>query len=229
MTRRTIAIWAAILLAAWFLVPPLFGFRGWEWHQKLVLEVETPSGIKRGGSTVEIHARTEPNWLPISAAGGIQSYVKGESAFVEVAPGKYLFAILDYASGTDRAFSTFPEVGTDGYRRASAMKTFRGTRVVARDKYPDFVTFDDISNPKSIKRVDPDNLSATFGPGVALKGVTLTITDEPVTDSAVEKVLPWLADFYTVPLVNPNQRTQNPPDLLIRSITSGAFKTKGQG
>ncbi|BAB54831.1 hypothetical protein [Mesorhizobium japonicum] len=224
---RNIAIVALAVLAVWFLGGRLLGFRSWEWHQKLVLEVDTPTGAKTGGSTVVIHASTEPKWIPISAAGGIQSYVKGESAFVEVSPGKYLFAILDYASGTDRAFSTFPEVGPNGYHRASAMETFRGTRVVARNKYPDFVTFDDISNPKSIKRVDPDNLSATFGPGVVLKQVTLTITGEAVTDGAIEKVLPWLADFYTVRLVDPSQRTQNPPDLLIRSITSGAFKTKG--
>ncbi len=38
----------------------------------------------------------------------------------------------------------------------------------------------------------PDELDKHFGPGVQLKAITLTITDEPVTQGVVEKVLPWI-------------------------------------
>ena len=56
------------------------------------------------------------------------------------------------------------------------------------------VTFSDISNPKTVARVDPDDLAAQFGPGVRLKAVTLAVTEEPVTEGAVDAVPGWLED-----------------------------------
>lgn len=43
-----------------------------------------------------------------------------------------------------------------------------------------------------MRKVDPANLAAAFGPGVSLKRVMLEITDEAVTEGEVEKVLDWL-------------------------------------
>ncbi|MDR4496279.1 MAG: hypothetical protein R3B74_18050 [Nitrospirales bacterium] len=43
-----------------------------------------------------------------------------------------------------------------------------------------------------MKKVDLDDLAATFGPGVALKRIMLEITDEPVTEGKIEQVLGWL-------------------------------------
>ena len=57
------------------------------------------------------------------------------------------------------------------------------------DGLPVLVTFDDIADPTSVERVDPADLTASFGPGVELKAVTLEITDEPVTVGYVEAVL----------------------------------------
>ncbi|WP_246682581.1 hypothetical protein [Mesorhizobium sp. B3-2-1] len=222
---RNISIVALAVLAVWFLGGRLLGFRSWEWHQKLVLEVDTPTGAKTGGSTVAIHAGTEPKWIPISAAGGIHSEVKGEASFVEVTPGKYLFAILNSAG---RESSTFlPQKSPDAYGELDTLVKLRETRVVPRNKYPDFMTFDDVSDPTSVKRVDPNNLAATFGPGTNLKRITLTITDEAVTDGPVEKILRWLPNYYAVRFVDNSQKNQETKDLLVRTLTSGAFKTKG--
>ncbi|MEP3196791.1 MAG: hypothetical protein ABJO57_02900, partial [Lentilitoribacter sp.] len=49
--------------------------------------------------------------------------------------------------------------------------------------------------PTSVKEVDPANLAATFGPGYSLQSITLEITDDPVTEGEVEKVLGWLNDY----------------------------------
>lgn len=56
-------------------------------------------------------------------------------------------------------------------------------------QYPMLVTFDDITDPASVRLVDPSNLAASFGPGVRLKSVTLEVTDEAVTAGVVENVL----------------------------------------
>jgi hypothetical protein len=69
-----------------------------------------------------------------------------------------------------------------GNERPAFLEQIRQVRDVPRDKYPLLVTFTDIADPKTVTKVDPDNLAATFGPGVALKRITLEITDEKVTE-----------------------------------------------
>ncbi|MBI2718450.1 MAG: hypothetical protein HYX36_06770 [Rhizobiales bacterium] len=67
----------------------------------------------------------------------------------------------------------------------------RETRPVPREFYPLLVTFGNLGNPASVREVKPSDLAASFGPGFALKSITLEITDEPVTEGRVESVLPW--------------------------------------
>ncbi len=59
------------------------------------------------------------------------------------------------------------------------------------------VTFDDITDPTTVRLADPANLSASFGPGVSLAGVTLEITRADVTEERVEAVLGWLCEHLT--------------------------------
>ncbi len=63
---------------------------------------------------------------------------------------------------------------------------------VPHDTYPLLVTFDDLSDPSTIKQVDPDNLAASFGPSVRLKSLTLERTRERVTDWPIEELLPCI-------------------------------------
>ena len=64
-----------------------------------------------------------------------------------------------------------------------------------RANWPLMVTFDDLADPKTVRRVDPDNLAATFGPGVELRAVTLEVTGDPVTEGRVESLLGWLGPY----------------------------------
>lgn len=56
------------------------------------------------------------------------------------------------------------------------------------------VTFDDITKPETVRRVNPADLAAVFGEGVQLKAVTLEITRDVVTEGRVEGVLG--SDFF---------------------------------
>lgn len=166
----------------------LLGFRNWEWRQKLVLEVETPNGTVTGSSVVRVDVRYEPQI--IAHQGGFYKSVKGEAAFLEVRPGAYLFALLSVEAV--RAEGTFlPEVKTKKPKDAFAyLEDFTGSALLPRKLYPRLVTFADITDPSTVTRVDPDDLAASFGPGYRLKSVTLEITNEPMTEGEVEKVLP---------------------------------------
>ncbi len=167
------------------------GFKSWHWHQRLVLEVQTPSGSLAGGSVVRVDAATTPKWLPGEGAGGFGTMTTGEATFVEVAPGRYLFALLGHES--ERALKLFfPEPRPGRFERAERLETLRDKRDVPPKLYPLLVTFTDIDDPTTVRRVDPDDLAASFGPGVALKRITLEITDEPATEGEVVEVLGWL-------------------------------------
>jgi len=227
MTRGTIAIWAALLLAIWFAGPRLLGFRSWEWHQKLVLEVHTPHGVISGGSTIAAGVSLNPKWIPITAGRG-HGWIKGESSFVEVSPGKYLFAVLREQDETDRAVHTFNSkieaINGTTAQIFGRLETIRLTGIVPRGEYPQLVTFDDLSDPKSVKEVDPDNLGATFGSGVSLMRMTLQITNERVTVGPIEKILKWLPDHYAVHFDGGRYETVAASNRLANSLTSGAFK-----
>ncbi|MEP6785059.1 MAG: hypothetical protein ABI898_04875 [Sphingomonadales bacterium] len=54
--------------------------------------------------------------------------------------------------------------------------------------YPLLVTFADVHDPKSVVRVDPADLEATFGPGVRLKAIIVAATDEPITTRIEERL-----------------------------------------
>jgi hypothetical protein len=56
---------------------------------------------------------------------------------------------------------------------------------------PLLVRFRDINDAKTVERVKPGDLGASFGPGVYLKRATVEITKDPVT-TGIEKRLPWL-------------------------------------
>jgi hypothetical protein len=46
------------------------------------------------------------------------------------------------------------------------------------DNYPLLVTFKENDDPKSVRRVNPDDLAAVFGAGHSLGAITMEITDE---------------------------------------------------
>lgn len=229
MTRSnmTIAVLIAAALAVWFLGPRLLGFRSWEWHQKLVLELNTPHGVVSGGSTIAAGVSLDPKWIPITAGGG-HSWVRGESSFVEVSPGKYLFAVLRDQGETDRAVFAFHSqsqaVSATTSQIFSALETKRGIGVLPRREYPDLVTFDDLSDPKSVRVVDPDKLEATFGPGVSLGRITLEITNERVTIGPIEKLLKWLPDYCAIEFGRGSVKFGSPNFMFVNSLASGSFK-----
>ncbi|MEX2490602.1 MAG: hypothetical protein WD425_02455, partial [Nitrospirales bacterium] len=132
-----------------------------------------------------------------------------------------LFALLTYdAYLTGKVFHDLVGgVVTQPEEWASEIDDVQEIRELAPEDYPLLVTFTDITDPTTVKTVDPDNLAATFGPGVSLKRITLEITDEPVTEGKIENVLRWLDD----PGVMKNPGWRNLP-YEARMAINGLFK-----
>lgn len=176
------------------------------WHQRLTLVVETPSGPVTGAVVQRIDWQGASG-LYARATQGLDASqtstrVTGEALALEVAPGRWLFALLK----GDQGWAGEPGLNA-GYAIAVPQglhaRSAEGVEAILahprdealplpREAWPMLVTFDDIADPGSVRRVDPDDLAGTFGPGVRLTGVMLAITDEAVTEGRVEGVLGWL-------------------------------------
>ncbi len=164
----------------------------WTWHQKLTVTVETPHGEVSGSSVQKVSWRDE-KFVPGQPGGRAVNSLRGEATVIDLGGGRFLFALL---GGMD-TLAQYVVLGPEAIRapmaeRGEQLEQVGRSGEVPRERYPLMVTFDDIADPKTVRRVDPDDLAASFGPGTRLQSVTLEITDEPVTEGKVEQVLGWL-------------------------------------
>lgn len=157
-----------------------------EWHQKTTVTVATPAGEVSGATVVGVRALF--GQLPMSGTE-VQYGFTGEATVVEVAPGRYLFALL---GGSEERFYRAARDRFKGKTRGEWLYDIpKQTEPVTLtgDRVPLLVTFADITDPTTVTRVDPANLAASFGPGVSLMAVTLAVTEDPVTVGRVEALL----------------------------------------
>ncbi len=187
----TVVVSVAGLLGLW-----LYFYPTYSWHQKMTVEVDVDGETYVGSSVVEMHVSAYPDtgWAP-----GVRSYgVRGEAVVVELPEKRYLFTLLTYnVFLTGKVFHDI--VGGDVSEPEKGWARVIGDVQEVRDldpkDYPLLATFTNLNDSTTVKVLDPANLEATFGSGVSLKRITLEITDEPVTEGRVERVLSW---FYEV-------------------------------
>ncbi len=105
----------------------------WSWNQKLVVEVETPSGLVSGAAVTTV------SWNDVNSVGNYPGSYKGEATFVDLGEGRFLFALL--GEGTRylalRVFNGNPGIGRDVF---AAMEKVRGSQAISRSDYPLLVT-----------------------------------------------------------------------------------------
>lgn len=174
---------------------------------RLTVEVETPEGVKSAHSVWE--------YKITDYAVGFTEFGtshRGEAVALDLPGDKTLFALL--VSGDSQAeypayvifrqLQTTPEYKEDSKtaflevfpRWRSAKESWvvpktlppQNQKATSPSGYPMLVTFKDITDPTSVKRVDPDDLAASFGAGYRLKSITVQVTDEPVTVGIAERL-----------------------------------------
>ncbi len=189
--------WGAValaLFAAWVVSQILWG--GTNWSQRLTVTVSVDGKPVSASAVTRINVRG--GGKPILPDAGVYSFnVRGEAVALEIPGRGWLFALLKPApmSLAEDAFQT-DNLLRAGEKRYSMFPRFIGQTITLQPKnYPLFVTFDDPARPETVKRVDPANLAASFGAGVRLESITLTITDDKPTAGVIEKVLPWLGKY----------------------------------
>lgn len=223
------AIVAVLIALVWAVVTA----GTYSWRQKLTITVETLAGEVSASSVSAVSWRK--HWIRWDGMGW--SYdLTGEAVVVEVTPGRYLFALLGGPEKTEYIglVAAASIAGRELQRIDGALfdevrdKRDRaaGVITVPEYQYPMLVTFGDIADPGSVRLVDPDDLAASFGPGVRLKAVTLEVTEEAVTEGVVEGVLGWLSAIRPNKLDGQRYETIDAKNRFANSLGAGWFSTE---
>lgn len=180
--------WGAFLLCVPLVLAGCWGAKEVEWHQKLTLLMQTPGGPAAFSSVTAM--RCEAGYAMDIGGTKVLCRQTGE-ALVAPLGARHLFALLSGEQlGYRGVFQTLIEDGDSYQTYWKRIKRAEGRAFdVPRDRWPTFVSFEDLSDPTSVFAVDPGDLAAVFGEGYALRDVTLEITREPVTTGVVEAAL----------------------------------------
>ena len=171
---------------------------------RLTIEVQTPDGVKTGSSVMA----SNYGWTftGFGLTSGVKNRFAGEAVFVDLGNGKNLIVTLtNKGSGrTGNPWKGGPmgvlhlprivfEIPYDKWGTPVAIwrALDKGAREIAPSRLPTTVTFTDINDPKTVKRVDPRNLADTFGDGYALKRAMVEVTRVRVSKGIAGK-LKWL-------------------------------------
>jgi hypothetical protein len=194
----------------------------YDWRQKLTVTIDTPSGVVQASSVMAYRVSDDRHPCLLPEACGVRFELRGEAVVLQVATGKYLFALLKGVPSLAEQIYPKTDAAESGKLLESGNDAGAGAFPLDPKHYPLLVTFDDINNPASVKRVDPGNLEAIFGPGYRLEMITLTLTNEPVTKGQVEKILGWLRG-YPSQLDGSRFETTNTRNPFANSLSAGSF------
>lgn len=166
---------------------------------RLTLDVDTPDGLKTGSGVIQITMNYNDGLL--KGLGNLVNPVfVGEAVSVDLGSRGILFCLLsrdEKRKGSPQDPSALVSSWLPDQDKTGSLSSFYDSMIrhkpkgeIPPDRLPLLVRFRDINDPKSIERVDPSNLAASFGPGVQLVRATIQITDDPVTKT-MEKIIPW--------------------------------------
>jgi hypothetical protein len=175
---------------------------------RLIMQVETPNGEKAASGILSVRPNRSYGG---TGSGSSFPQTSGDALLVELGEGRSLVALLAYGEDgsnfDDASFLPTRLLGAKDRRVGFRdVRTFAGAPAlpVPEQQRPVFVAFADTANPRSARRIDPNELEQVFGKGYRLRGLSLDIVangfwpidfggalGEPVT-RGIERKLPWL-------------------------------------
>ncbi len=197
------------------------------YRYRIILEVDTPEGIKEGSSVVEVKTRQWPAWM--SPGGGVTKARNawGEAPYVDLGKRGILFTALSTDFYRRIYFQTYLRVkktlGKSQPIPDYATADFSAD--LLKDEYPIFVVFNDLNDPMSVQEVDPDNLSDAFGNGFKLRRIKLEKTNAELSWK-IEKNLKWISQYYDKLFDGRRIHTIEAENKLANKLGAGMFVAK---
>ncbi|KRP91318.1 hypothetical protein AOQ72_32940 [Bradyrhizobium yuanmingense] len=172
---------------------------------RLTVEVTTPAGIKTGSAILAVVPDRNYN-----RSG--RTTTRGEAVFVDLGQGKNVVVLLAHQQGAKLDLDDINYVALRAYGIARGnrvsfkdMSRQSGVVPVQGELTPVLVSFGDLGDPNTARRVASDKAEAILGEGYAIRGFSAEVVPngfwpidfggalgEPVT-RGIEAKLPWLA------------------------------------
>jgi hypothetical protein len=190
-----VAIMAA-LVYYWFV------YSVYSYRYRLIIEVETPDGLKTGSSVIEARARTQSPGL---SGRSVVPSVRGDAVFVDLGDGKNVVGLLASGRNGSRVDApiTMPMEAFKARNCRESMCSWRkmlsmsGRRDLTPGQFPTIVTLGDVNGPETARVIEPGEFESVFGAGYRFKRAWIEMTDDGVTRGIKER-LPWLQGFKGV-------------------------------
>ena len=175
---------------------------------RLTMTVETPSGTKSVSGILSVRPNRSYGG---TGTGSSFPQTRGDALVLDLGEGRSLVALLAYgedgANFDDPSFLPTRLLGANDRRIGFRdVKKFAGAPAlpVPAPQRPALLSLTNLTDPKSARRVNADNLEASFGKGFRFRDLTLDIVangfwpidfggalGEPVT-RGIDAKLPWL-------------------------------------
>ena len=200
---------------------------------RMTVVVETPQGLKTGSSVMEVRLT---RGMAIGDSSGVGSSVRGEAVVVDLPHGP-LFVLLQVpdagpplqaivpdallgrrSSGPDEVMADTAKLGSTWFSEYKAdLPRHRDNGCEQSDNgWPLMVRFRDLSDPRSVEKVDPE--------AIGVKRIVVETTGDDVT-TGIEKRLGWLRDEgLTLDPDSGPSFSPNPP--LAHTIRQREFSTE---
>lgn len=209
--------WLGVLLA---LVLGLYGlylynFPSYSHRYRLIVEIEADGEIRQASNVVEVTIREEP--IPGRGRLLVPS-VRGEAIFVDIGKNRNIVALLSFPARANGlppvepymlariAFDLPPHANDiEAYRK---LESLRGSTELAGSLIPRMITLTNITDPTTIKPIQPEKLQQHFGGAVHLRRVSIELTNDSFTPR-IERQLGWISQFnlYRTDRQNPFTNT----------------------
>lgn len=205
--------WLGIVAALVALAPVAYGvaYPSLTLRYRLTLEAEVDGKPKTGSGVIEVIYSKQPEF---ASGRGLVSSHRGEAVVLDLGERGTLFALL--TAGSDnrsipesivlRAFNfdggAFPGPTVEAGQKQ--LQQLSGKRELPLTSLPLLVRFRDLNDPMTVEKVDPFDISKSFGADARLVRATLEIvpagiwpfnrygiTGEPITTGILERLL-WL-------------------------------------
>jgi hypothetical protein len=197
-TLKIVAFCIAAVIAAPVILYKL-AYPDYRYRYRLTLAIETDGTVHTGSSVIEITWHGQP-YVP--GAGSYFPHVGGQAVVVDLGSRGAVIAALSSGGnsqdplGAKDALSLVPRAfGVVGGDQALPQLTrLSGRRDLMTDNMPRLFWISDVSDSKTIRRIKPEEIPATLGPGARLVTAQVEITRDPVVID-IDKKLPWFADL----------------------------------
>lgn len=169
---------------------------------RMTIAVDTPEGVRAGSSVMEatmtggapVYRQIDPGTY----------YVRGQAPYVELGDSKVLFAGLGNPLNLEQMlrilqkFLDYRDIenpldkavrGADWRESFPAARKRKPRGVLKLEDYPFMITFGDVRRTETVRAVAPEAFAATFGPGYALREITLEVVGNSIelTDDFEER------------------------------------------